>query len=590
MPDWIAMVTDESGTAITDAEVSFVRESEISSDELDAETIPRTGRSQKDLPLMVHQASGTYRLPLPIASPAGEWRLIVRSARRSIVVQPVVVAASSQGGFATTPRNLDRKGPTVEVATVEIATHHANGDSRTTFKVKQLPTSEVVLLSGTQYDAEAQKEPLRTFAEGRRDLLAGANVPAERRIDDGTLVSLWSLDDRSTFFFVKARESKLAWVLVHEVHKARTPDKPISPGKKWPAKPNETSRGMAIHPTDLYGYLHDIGASSALRGRVREVSILSHAFNQGPILYNTYDTAGLPGRDPKDFDCRTKDWEDPELATHDEASKAMHSKGRWHIWGCFTNPTLVQMSAGANQSRQQKQADDELFVVNHDGGDRKFEARVDRRRVLRFHLEWLTGRDPREYRSYAGMLLGALRCDVFAALPGTWSNFSIASRTMLVDSTKDNSWSVIERYHKEEPALKDVFAPGTGIDGVRYANYRKYVAINFPAVAPRSAQYEFHQLLRTKDQEPQYIIRFHGGQLFGKPGVATMTSRRIHDVGPFDIRFTGKTGHRYAFSETPGTESAVVIAVETGSAVRVFELERGDSGDFDKVKREVPPP
>lgn len=586
MPDWIVKVTDEGGAAITNAEISLAPESEIDSDTLDAEVIPRVGRSQSALPLMAHQADGTYRLPSPLTNPSGEWRLVVRSERRSTVVQPVVIAASSQGGFATSPRNLDSKGPAVEVATVEIATHHANGDSTTTFKVKQLPASEVVLLSGTQYSAEAQKEPLRTFAEGRRDLLAGASVPADRRIDDGTIVSLWSLDDRTTFFFVKARGSKLAWVLVHQLAKARQPDKPITPGKKWPKKPDASSRGMAIHPKDLYGYLHAIGKSSAMSGRVREVSIFSHAYNDGPILYNTFDTAGGAGRDPKDFDCRTKDWEQPELAAHDDATKAMHSKGRWHIWGCNTNPELVQMSSSANLSRQQKLADDELFMVHHDRGDRRFEARIDRRKVLRFHLEWLTGRDPREYRSYAGMLLGALRCDVFAALPGTWSNFSKANRTMHVDAGP-TAWPFIEKYYKEEPALKNVFKPSTGIDGERYANYRDFAAVNFPTVKPRSAQYEFYQFL---DPKKFCAIRLHGGQLFKQDGVATLTSMRIPDVGTFDVRFTGKPGHRYAFSETPGTESAVLIAVETGTAVRVFALEKRTTGAFDTVDFEVPPP
>jgi hypothetical protein len=584
MADWIVKLTDEDGKAVTDADVSLVRESELSTGAVVSEVVPRKDNFGVDLPLMAHDADGTYRLPAPLSNPADDWRLIVRKDRRHTVIQPVAIADSSRGGFATTPRNLDPKGPVVEVSAVEIKTVHAGGTSTTTFLVRQLPHAEVVLVSGTQFTGAG--EPLRTFAEGRRDALVGAKVASNRRVDDGTLVTLWSLDDRATLFFARARGATLGWVLVHRVQKSTAPVKPITPGAPWPKKPDRNSHPIAIHCQEIYAYLHAIGSARATRGRVREVSIFSHAFSDGPILYNTNDRSTTVGqRDPDDFDCRAKDWELPTSAPFDKIAKAMSNAGRWHIWGCNTNPELVALTASANLSRKQKRPDDELFVVNHRGKNSRYEARVDRRRVLRRHLEWLASRDRRDFRSYPGMAVAPLGCDVFAALPGTWANFSTGKRSMFV-SPDEFSWPIIERYHEEEPELKAVFKPTTGIDGERYVDYRLYAGMVFPSVSARSAEYEFWSL-RKQDR---FVIAFHGGQLFGGTGDATVRSERLSDVGAIVSTLAGKAGHRYVLEKNPDTETTAVLVVETGSAVRVFRLKRGSSGAFDIQDSEIPAP
>ena len=136
MPDWIVKLTDESGKAVTDAEVALVREAEVSTRFVHAEVIPKNGSSGAPLPLMKHDADGTYRLPAPLSGPTGDWRLVVRKDGRHTVIQPVTITASDKGGFATTPRNLDAKGPKVEVSAVEIKTVHAAGTSTTTFLVR----------------------------------------------------------------------------------------------------------------------------------------------------------------------------------------------------------------------------------------------------------------------------------------------------------------------------------------------------------------------------------------------------------------------------------------------------------------------
>ena len=87
------------------------------------------------------------------------------------------------------------------------------------------------------------------------------------------------------------------------------------------------------------------------------------------------------------------------------------------------------MSASANESRNRGEADDELFLVNHKGKVR-YEARIDRRKILCHHLDFLTNMDRKAYRTYAGILLRELPCDVVSALPGSWSSFDPDQRTM----------------------------------------------------------------------------------------------------------------------------------------------------------------
>jgi hypothetical protein len=148
------------------------------------------------------------------------------------------------------------------------------------------------------------------------------------------------------------------------------------------------------------------------------------------------------------------------------------------------------------------------------------------------------------------------------------------------------AWPIIERYHKEEPALKAAFKPTSGIDGARYSNYRNYAGINFPSVAARSAEYEFWYL----KEEDQSTIRFHGGQLFVTSGAAKVSSERIADVGPIVSRLRGKSGHRSVLKQTPDTKTIAALAVETGNAVRVFSLDRNGTGPFDIEGDEIMPP
>lgn len=588
MADWIVKLVDDQGAAITDATVSLVREADVQTTKRDAEVVP-TSNAAGPLPTMTHATDGLYRLPKPLVDPKGDWRLVVRSrvgsVARGVVIQPLRIEPSKLGGFTTTPRNLDPKGVAAEVATVEIKTTHAAGDSTTTLWVRQPPASEVVLMSGTQY--EHSGEPLRTFCEGRRDALARAKVPAERRIDDGTIVTMFSLDDRATLWFAKARTKAIGWVLVHRVDAPGTPGAPITPGAPWPSKPNAGSRSVALHPTDLYRYLHVIGRDVAHRGRVREVSIFSHAYREGPILYNTDDDTATPGpRDANDFDCRTKDWEDPELGSYRAASLALAPTGRWHIWGCNSNSRIVAMCAAANLSRSRKAPDTELFEVKLSGQRGRFEAKLSRRRVLEIHLECLTSRDSNEQRTYGSMLVGAFQRDVFSALPGTWSSFGPATRTMYVDPDP-KSWPIVEQYYKGEPALAPKFVAGTGLDGERYVNYRAFAAVPRPSIPATSAQYEVTSW--EKDGVWRFVARFHGRHWIEGKFDPKCIVDALADVGRIAPAHAGKSGHRYVFEAPNTNDSLAALVVEVGNAVKVYRLLQGAGGEFDRLGAEVLP-
>ena len=53
-------------------------------------------------------------------------------------------------------------------------------------------------------------------------------------------------------------------------------------------------------------------SGKAAPGSVKEVSIFSHAFVKGPVLFNTFDASDKVKRDPNDLDGRAKDWDADE--------------------------------------------------------------------------------------------------------------------------------------------------------------------------------------------------------------------------------------------------------------------------------------
>jgi hypothetical protein len=579
---WTVQIS-ANGSPVTDAIVWFMQEKDVGG---------RNFPPRKDVldpgftPTHTHSSRGLYTTgdPTP-ADPKGPWRLIVLAKGKSPVIQPIQIVDGPAGkGFLTQPRNFDDpKASSVEAATVEIKSSGVGTNTTTTFHVKMFDQSEIVLLTGTQYSKAGA--PLRRFAEGRRDVLYGA-----KKIDDGTIVTVFCLDERRVIHFFKGKGAANVWIIGHAVRKTGTPPAAITPGAPWPFVVDDKQRNVAIHPFELYKYLSDIGGDANLKGRVREVSIFSHAFSDGPILYNTSDVASNRpnpvARDPNDFDCRAKDFDVPNMSGYKDLVAAMGTGSRWHVWGCNTNPQLVMMTAGANQSLKRGEADTAFFTVTGKTFTGNFEARVNRRRVLELHLKWLAATTAGAERSFGGTAAARIGTDFFAPLPGTWSGFEPKAGTMFVveKHATDPSFEVIKQYHETEPALKPKLKLTSGTDGVRYANYKSYVGTTPPTVAARSEQYKFVNFKRNDAK--RCFIEFHGGKFHAIDGHSTVVSTLVSDAGSIAPSLAGKRAHHYLLQQTPDSGSAAVLAVEDG-AIRVFKLQRGTSGKFDKLDGEI---
>ena len=148
------------------------------------------------------------------------------------------------------------------------------------------------------------------FALGRRDALF-----REKLIDAGTLVTLSRCDHRAIATYVKAHRGVVA---VRPL-----PPPPVTPGcghVTRSAKYSDYGAALesvgAMSITALYRYLSEVGVDAA--GAVKEASIFSHAWERGPLLYNTNEVERGAENEPRppprperfelDFDARPKDF------------------------------------------------------------------------------------------------------------------------------------------------------------------------------------------------------------------------------------------------------------------------------------------
>lgn len=104
-------------------------------------------------------------------------------------------------------------------------------------------------------------------------------------------------------------------------------------------------------PSEIYTAVQGIGLTQPRT--LMELSIISHGYMGGPILYNSFDdgqymlggavATALPGdRDPDDFDPRIKDFSPPNMGTADLRNfrLAFPDEGYVWLWGCVF-PQLI---------------------------------------------------------------------------------------------------------------------------------------------------------------------------------------------------------------------------------------------------------
>lgn len=590
--EWVVRVWS-SGKEVTNAHVCLAPEHRIDKRRINwnlmiPEEFPPTHTSD---------GSGFYR---PTSLPNdlfGEWRLIVRAPGKSPVIQPLTILPAPNGrGYVTSTRDLTGAGAGREAATVEIKTVSYGKVTATNVHVELHPQREIVLMSGTQYEehddqaGRTGKEPFRKFCEVRRDDLRAAG-----EIDDGTIVTLFSCDDRKVEVSVAAKGG--GWTLVHQLEPLPLPKNygEITPGRPWPFDLDARDRHLVLHIEDLYEYLSWVGREESLR--VHEVSIFSHAFRNGPILYNTWEYRGeyferTPAvRDPDDYDARPRDFDAANAKRWPHLRHALAKKGKWHIWGCAENSELVMLSADATQARRHSVPELEPFAYDNDVWDGRCIGRVSRTRVLQLHSKWLASKGADEERSYAGTLCAAIDRSVIGPAPGTWSQFG--NGHMFV--ARDGSFETIQTYMRREPHLDSRLAFTTGMSGRDYIDYKRFRGMVIPDVPATSEQYELKSFKgidpaaqKEDGKSPsfvrQYRILFHGGLVFRKIGrVRRVDTEALADVATLarcPKPFAGKPGHLHVIREHHDEDSVAFLAIVVDHKVRVFGIERAADGSF----------
>ncbi len=103
--------------------------------------------------------------------------------------------------------------------------------------------------------------------------------------------------------------------------------------------------GDLMGAVDIYTYLSEVGASRPKT--LIDFSVFSHAWQGGPILFNTVSQtqrAGKLERDDKDLDMRAnQDFTSPNVDRWDDMKKAFAPGSNIHIWGCFATTIFLHM-------------------------------------------------------------------------------------------------------------------------------------------------------------------------------------------------------------------------------------------------------
>jgi hypothetical protein len=391
--EWKVKVTDKAGAAITDAEVALAQKAALAGKEYPFDGVIT----------FAHKSGGNYEPSSAITPAAGDWSFIVRRKGSSPAVQPLKMTAGKDGDFSPAPTGG-------AVQTVAMHSTSKSGSRSTDFAVTLFAASEVVFLVGVDIEDKAMVYLDSAKSRARKLLI-------DKTIDAGTRITVFACEDRAKMQFAAGAAQPL--VLVASKSFGTTP-------RPKPAKANPPAAGTDISALDFYTHISDAGTAEP--GRVKEVSIFSHAFPGGPILFDTNDkTPNSDARDPNDFDLRKKDWNPVNTALFPNLKAAMDpKKGFWQIWGCSATAFFKEMMNDA--LGKDVTTDTQLFKattdLKHDNGSpSEHDEAVKTREHLRvFVHDILRGTSELSpYMSHAAKFLGL---PVFGAPPGVGTDFA----------------------------------------------------------------------------------------------------------------------------------------------------------------------
>ncbi|HSC88201.1 MAG TPA: hypothetical protein VLC09_13050 [Polyangiaceae bacterium] len=315
----IVLGADEKGStsALGSAEVALVARADLGSSVWPHADLASTHSFQ----------GGHFEPNAPEADPEnGEFLLVVQAKGKSPLVQRLTFqkkreVVRAEGGWG-------KKGPTETAATVSIvnvglAKKPDDGElPRQSVITATLHPIQFVISITTPY-TDLKKKTIdanyRSFARGRFDFLLD-----QGRLNPGAIGRTIDCRKRETEIFVKAQH--------------RDANSNVTVGVIPQADPKVD--GSIV---DFYALIDSIGKSDP--GSVIESIVWSHAWHQGPILFNTNDSQEhLVDRDPLDTDGRPKDWHAQGIVAQrfPDLGKAYAKDGVFRIAGCSHMVNVVR--------------------------------------------------------------------------------------------------------------------------------------------------------------------------------------------------------------------------------------------------------
>ncbi len=555
---WHVLVRDPDGAAVEDAEVALQAETTIEAFGFEYPYAEAPATHQ-------HEGGGHY-VSFTLQVSAGPWLLIVRRKDSSPVVQPLLMQQNAAGElFAKPPPSRLAKSVSFVAETVE-----AEGQKvrKTAFTVTLFPQSEVVFLSGTEYESHGTR--FLAFALGRRDALF-----REKKIDAGTLVTVLSCDNRGTATFVKAHRGFV------DVRPLPAPPAGLRPGRGHVALSDDTEKmGRALQAAgalsivDLYRYLSRVGEQRP--GSVKEVSIFSHAWEGGPILYDTDDIdverPRPDARSPYDFDGRSRDFLAANVQADDgwpHMKEALASDGVFRAFGCnAVREYRLAITAGEKVKPKGETAlfSYRLFMPPF--------GRLERRLNRKFLCKYLFQRFADPERTYLAAAAKFFDKSTLGAPPGAGSEFALRNGIAFMRIVP-KSWGKLYPYYKEQ--FGPEFEPTDGDFDQGYVDFHKIAGRSAPDdPAFDSGFYRFSVDFRRNRTRLEFFDLF-----------ATSAEGRKFTLARDAFSADGHSGQRYVLHHRDA-------ALEQGFLVtddhQVFALERGLDGKLSVVGSKLAPP
>jgi hypothetical protein len=555
-----------------------------------------------------HTKDGVYDSATSFA--AGNYLLVVTADKKSPTIQRLTL--SERNGVTVVKPGWAGKQPTeanLRASNVEFPDgaqgKGARQAQRSLLTVKAVPQVEFVLFSGTGYwhlvtvNGRKVHDGTRwnSFAlEHRRPYWS--EKAADRQMIGGYLVTIFNCEDCHRRTYVKALGNEDTWMLAEEVKTDATRS------FQDDGRPSDD-----IGILDLYRYLDAVGRER--KNSVWEVSIFSHSWFGGPILWDTWQHRAyqaLPTRDPDDLDARVKDWGPAVLGGFPALRNAHLFKAVWKIKGC--NAQGEARAGIVAVQKQLKPAFDRNALFNYDyreESERTDPASGAKRKSVELHHHQLSlAHFLRELAenirgTYSGHVPAGVGLTVgcYAAAPGFGSSMPdknqpgkpelfITKKQTVIDGNPTLGSPPDSDSDKTARPLFDFYRRELGsaypylVDNRGYFEHRFLLeeAAKWPTPVWTTARYRTRDIIRNDGGQLGYIFRVASGARIKSMGanalkLDTVTAENgLVVAGQQGHLFAGKLG-RCKDVVRNGATTYVHLEPDTGRDWAVFMQEDG---------------